>query len=198
MRLPSVDGTSPPAGVLGWDGASPAACPSPRKRLCNWEQRKRRPHVQPLRAATQPPPAPGGRVSFPSGSREGNCSACALRRCPTTYPSAKPALGCCGGTPEASLAVGPVPKELRRGYPKRGEHQGRGSEGDKRGSVEGREGWAVRVITSGYFFGGVWIFLRNCTACVFCPAVSLLPCGYEKMFFSQKMTWFPSPSPRAL
>lgn len=42
------------------------------------------------------------------------------------------------------------------------------------------------VATSCYFFGGVWIFLGNCPACVFCPAGSVLPCGFGKMFFSQK------------
>lgn len=130
---PGVNGRWPLAGVLGWDGAS-AACPCavarpslPAARRCP-EEAASQFRAEEVAAGTSnrsgqrrgPPPALGGRISFPSGSREGKLQ----RLCPPVLPQQRAhqqkVYGSFGGTPAASLPFGPALKEFSRNCPKKG------------------------------------------------------------------------------
>lgn len=164
---------------LGWSALAcpsvPAACRAPRQRLRNSEQRKWQPHVEPLLTAPRVTASPAGRASFPSGSREG--------KLPSKVPISKKAAGA-AGTP--SCLLDRRPRNLAGIAPEEGNSRAGRDRGFGRYKRDESSHGAGDSCYLGLFFGGVCVFLGNCLARVFCPAGCLLPCGYGKMFFSQK------------
>lgn len=164
---------------LGWSALAcpslPAACGAPRQQLRNSEQRKRQPHAEPLLAAPRVTPAPPAALPSPPAPGKGSC--------PSKVPISKKAAGA-AGTP--SCLLDRRPRNLAGIAPEEWNSRAGRARGFGRYKRDGSSHGAGGSCYLRLFFGGGWIFLGKCPACVFCPAGSLLPCGYGKMFFSPK------------